>query len=97
METHSSILAWRIPWTGEPGGLPSIVSHRVRCDRSDLTHTYINILEWVTFPPPKDLPDPGIEPTSPASQVDSLPLRHQGSPIPEAEYLTPKETESRLL
>ena len=28
--THSSVLAWRIPGTGEPGGLPSIGSHRVR-------------------------------------------------------------------
>ena len=27
--THSSILAWRIPGTGEPGGLPSMGSHRV--------------------------------------------------------------------
>ena len=30
--THSSILAWRIPWTEEPGGLPSIGSQRVRHD-----------------------------------------------------------------
>ena len=29
MATHSSVLAWRIPGTGEPGGLPSIGSHRV--------------------------------------------------------------------
>ena len=29
MATHSSILAWRIPWTEEPGGLQSIASHRV--------------------------------------------------------------------
>ena len=29
MATHSSVLAWRIPGTGEPGGLPSIRSHRV--------------------------------------------------------------------
>ena len=29
MATHSSILAWRIPGMGEPGGLPSMVSHRV--------------------------------------------------------------------
>ena len=36
METHSSILAWRIPGTGEPGGLPSMGSHRVRHDWSDL-------------------------------------------------------------
>ena len=30
MATHSSVLAWRIPGTGEPGGLPSLGSHRVR-------------------------------------------------------------------
>ena len=34
METHSSILAWRIPWTEEPGGLQSI--HRV-AKESDMT------------------------------------------------------------
>ena len=32
MTTHSSVLAWRIPGTGEPGGLPSMGSHRVRHD-----------------------------------------------------------------
>ena len=32
MATHSSILAWRIPGTGELGGLPSMGSHRVRHD-----------------------------------------------------------------
>ena len=36
MAIHSSILAWRIPGTGEPGGLPSMGSHRVGHDRSDL-------------------------------------------------------------
>ena len=30
MATHSSILAWRIPWTEEPGGLQSMGSQRVR-------------------------------------------------------------------
>ena len=30
------------------------------------------ILEWVAMPPPEDLPNPGIEPISPALQVDSL-------------------------
>ena len=34
--THSCILAWRIPGTGEPGGLPSMGSHRVGHDWSDL-------------------------------------------------------------
>ena len=32
MATHSSVLAWRIPRTGEPGGLPSMGSHRVGHD-----------------------------------------------------------------
>ena len=36
MATHSSVLAWRIPGTGEPGGLPSMGSHRVRHNSSDL-------------------------------------------------------------
>ena len=36
MATHSSVLAWRIPGTGEPGGLRSMGSHRVRHDWSDL-------------------------------------------------------------
>ena len=36
MATHSSVLAWRIPGTGEPGGLPSTGSHRVGHDWSDL-------------------------------------------------------------
>ena len=35
MATHSSILAWRIPWREEPGGLQSIGSHRVGHDLSD--------------------------------------------------------------
>ena len=34
--THSSVLAWRIPGTGKPGGLPSLGSHRVRHDWSHL-------------------------------------------------------------
>ena len=36
MATHSSVLAWRIPGTGESGGLPSMGSHRVGYDWSDL-------------------------------------------------------------
>ena len=36
MTTHSSILAWRIPGTGDPSGLPSMGSHRVGHDWSDL-------------------------------------------------------------
>ena len=36
MATHSRVLAWRNPGTEEPSGLPSMGSHRVRHDRSDL-------------------------------------------------------------
>ena len=36
MATHSSVLGWRIPGTAEPGGLPSMGSHRVGHDWSDL-------------------------------------------------------------
>ena len=36
MATYSSVLAWRIPGAVEPGGLPSMGSHRVRHNRSDL-------------------------------------------------------------
>ena len=38
MATHSSILAWRIPWKEEPGGLQSAGSQRVRHDLTDLAH-----------------------------------------------------------
>ena len=39
MATHSSILAWRIPWTEEPGGLQSMGSQRVGHDR--VTNTFL--------------------------------------------------------
>ena len=38
------------------------------------------ILEWVAIPSPVDLPDPGIEPGSPALQADSLPTELSGKP-----------------
>jgi len=43
MATHSSVLAWRIPGIGEPGGLPSMGSHRVGHDWSDLAAAAANI------------------------------------------------------
>ena len=39
MATHSSVLAWRIPGMGKPGGLPSMGSHRVGHDWSDLAYS----------------------------------------------------------
>ena len=58
METHSSVLAWRIPGTEEPGRLPSLGSHRVRHDWSDLAaannfkilyHSFCWLLIYVLF------------------------------------------------
>ena len=40
MATHSSILAWRIPWTEEPGGPQSMGLQRVRHDRATNTYLY---------------------------------------------------------
>ena len=41
METLSNILAWKIPWREEPGGLQSMGSQRVRHDReTEYTHTH---------------------------------------------------------
>jgi len=56
MATHSSVLAWKIPGTGEPGGLPSLGSHRVGHDWSDSAAAAakedINSLGWggIVFP-----------------------------------------------
>ena len=46
MAAHSSIFAWRIPWTEETGRLHSMVSQRVRHNWSDLTHN-IHWCHWV--------------------------------------------------
>ena len=50
MATHSSVLAWRIPGTGEPGGLPFMGLHRLGHDWSDLaaaaTHQYFSQVWW---------------------------------------------------
>ena len=42
MATHSSILAWRIPWTEEPGGLQSVGSQRVRHAKHAHTQPLLN-------------------------------------------------------
>ena len=50
MATHSSILAWRIPGMGEPGGLPSTGSHRVGHDWSDLAAAAAVLGLWGIWP-----------------------------------------------
>ena len=73
---HSSILDWRIPWTGEPGRLQSTGSQRVRHNWATSMHAHTIACQaslWMEvswqkyssglpFPPPGDLPNPGIEP-----------------------------------
>ena len=44
MAIHFSILAWEIPWTEEPGGLPSVMSQRVSHNRAT-EHTRLNVME----------------------------------------------------
>ena len=54
MATHSSVLAWRIPGMGEPGGLPFMGSHRVRHNWSDLAAAAATTLPAVwSWPNPK--------------------------------------------
>ena len=48
MATHSSVLAWRIPGTGEPGGLPSMGPHRIGHDWSDLAAAAVCICQSQT-------------------------------------------------
>ena len=48
MATHSSVLAWRIPGTEEPGGLPSMGLHRVRHNRHDLAAAVTRGTWWPT-------------------------------------------------
>ena len=50
MAAHSSVLAWRIPGTGEPGGLPSMGSHRVRHNWSDLAVVAVSYSKSYTCP-----------------------------------------------
>ena len=51
MATHSSVLAWRIPGTGEPGGLPSMGLHKVGHDWSDLAAAAAaEVFEFVALP-----------------------------------------------
>ena len=52
MPTHSSTLAWRIPWTEEPGGLQSMGSQRVSYNWSHLAHIY-NVGWWTPWQGPK--------------------------------------------
>ena len=69
-QSLSHVQLFVTPWTDY--SLPSSSVHGIYQAR---------ILEWVVISLSGDLPDPGIKPTSPAWQVDSLPLSQQGRPV----------------
>ena len=56
MAAHSSVLAWRIPGMGEPGGLPFMGSHRVGHDCSDLAAAAYNAFAYLKYRNSKLLP-----------------------------------------
>ena len=56
MASHSNVLAWRIPGTGEPGGLLSMGSHRVGHDWSDLAAAATALTEFIEIPLPWEGP-----------------------------------------
>ena len=66
--SHAQLFA--VPWT---------VAHQVPLS---LEFSHQEYWSGLPFPSPGDLPNPGIEPASPAWQADYLPLRHLGSPGP---------------
>ena len=83
MATHSSVLAWRIPETGEPRGLPSMGLHGVRHDWSDLAAAaaaavYISMLLSQFVPPSPSL----TVSTCPFSMSVSISALKIGSSIP---------------
>ena len=59
LATHSSILAWRSPWTEEPGGLQSVGLQGVRHDWSDLVCTH-GSADWQGAPSPQQLDKGGL-------------------------------------
>ena len=97
MATHSSILAWRIPWTEEPGGLQSMGSQRVGHEWSNLAHTHARILHWVcwrSFLGPLDCKE--IKPVNPKGNQSWIFLGRTGAEA-EAPILWPPDAKSWLI
>ena len=80
MATHSSVLAWRNPGTGEPGGLPSMGSHRVGYDWSDLAAAAAKMTTGDSLSGKESAchcSRPRFDPW-----VGKIPWRRKGKPIP---------------
>ena len=78
MATHSSVLAWRIPGTGEPGRLSSMGSHRVGHDSSDLA------VAAAAEKNRGDIPGGPVVKTSPSDIGGMGSILGQGTKIPRA-------------
>ena len=63
MATHSSVLAWRIPWREEPGGLQSMGSQRVR-------HDFANKQQQLYFKKKEGIPGSSVVKNPPANEGD---------------------------
>ena len=82
MATHSSVLAWRISGTGEPGGLPSMGSHRVGHDWIDLAafveYYCVPVLDFLVVQTVKNLPANAGD----LSLIRKIPWRREWQPTP---------------
>ena len=76
MATHSSVLAWRIPGTGEPGGLPSLGSHRVGHDWSDLAAAKCSLKILLNWFIPKELTREFVSSSEPPAWCVSIHPSH---------------------
>ena len=87
--THSNVLAWRIPGTGEPGGLPSMGLHRVGHDWSDLAAACSHLLSALCVVGEKIIRSRKRgEPRS--AWITNTIMRHHYPPLPSGESSQPK-------
>ena len=84
MATHSSILAWKIPWTEKPGGLLSTGSHRVRHDWSNLACMHALEKEMATQSSVLAWRIPGMEEPGGLLSMGSHRVRHDWSDLAAA-------------
>ena len=98
--THSSILAWRIPWTEEPGGLQSTGSHTVGCNWSDLAAAAAALIQtgslWYKKHPNENRDSLKILHVSGKTQSTYL-TRSLASSLHEGFFYIPSKPHSRTL
>ena len=98
MATHSSVLAWRIPGTGEPGGLPSVGSHRAGHDWSNLAAAWvIHLTDFSSVQFIVGFPVGSMVKNLPASAGDAGLIPGSGRFLPTPVFLSGKSHEQRNL